>query len=121
MRKIIKNEKHVYKGNGEKTVETIKAKVRSPENRRSMREGRGFSLRELREAGLAIHDARRLGILVDGRRASLYPENVETLKKVSQKPIPKPSQKKAPAEKPKEAAKKQRQHLRKPHLKKNRS
>jgi len=82
-----------------------------------MREGRGFSLKELREAGLAIHNARRLGILVDTRRASLYPENVETLKKVSQNPSPKPSQKKAPAEKPKESAKK-RQYLRKPHLEK---
>lgn len=83
-------------------METLKAKVRSPENRRIVREGRGFSLKELREAGLAIRDARRLGILVDRRRASLYPENVETLKKGSQKP----NQKKAPAEKPKEVAKK---------------
>ena len=54
------------------------------------RKGRGFSLGELREAGIGIAEAKKLGIAVDRRRRSLHRENVEELKRIaSQKPAEK--------------------------------
>jgi len=47
------------------------------------RVGKGFSLGELREAGLTPADAKRLGIYVDKRRKSVHPWNVEILKKLA--------------------------------------
>jgi len=47
---------------------------------RRIREGRGFSLGELKEAGIAPNEARRLGLPVDPRRRSTHPENVEMLR-----------------------------------------
>lgn len=44
------------------------------------RRGRGFSLGELREAGLTPEKARKLGIYVDKRRKTVHPWNVEALK-----------------------------------------
>lgn len=44
------------------------------------REGRGFSIGELRELGLNIGEARHLGIPVDERRSTSYEENVERLR-----------------------------------------
>jgi len=44
------------------------------------REGRGFSLNELREAGITIDQARRLGLYIDKRRRSCRIENVEALR-----------------------------------------
>ncbi|NOZ59783.1 MAG: hypothetical protein GXO66_09475 [Euryarchaeota archaeon] len=54
--------------------------VRKPDGKRR---GRGFSLAELREAGLTPVQARKLGIAVDRRRKSLHPENVDTLRKIA--------------------------------------
>ena len=48
------------------------------------RKGRGFSLRELKEAGLDPKKARKLGIRVDKRRKSVHSWNVEALKKYIQ-------------------------------------
>ncbi|MGP3666809.1 MAG: ribosomal protein L13e [Candidatus Bathyarchaeota archaeon] len=45
--------------------------------------GRGFSIGELKEAGLSIDKARKLGIYVDERRKSKHQENVEALKKLA--------------------------------------
>jgi len=59
------------------------------------RKGRGFSLRELQEAGITLIQAKKLGIAVDRRRKSLHKENVEELKRIAaQKPAPKKKEKK---------------------------
>jgi len=42
--------------------------------------GKGFSLGELKEVGLNPGEARHLGVPVDLRRSTSYPENVENLK-----------------------------------------
>jgi large subunit ribosomal protein L13e len=47
-----------------------------------LRRGKGFSLAELREAGLSPVEARRLGIPVDKRRRSKHNHNVEILRKI---------------------------------------
>jgi hypothetical protein len=53
--------------------------VKSPKSSRPRR-GRGFSREETYQAGLTIKDARKMGLLVDLRRKSVYSENVEALK-----------------------------------------
>ena len=53
--------------------------VKSPKSSRPRR-GRGFSREETSQAGLTIDDARKMGLIVDVRRKSIYPENVEALK-----------------------------------------
>jgi hypothetical protein len=53
--------------------------VRSPKNAQPRR-GRGFSREEIFQAGLTIVDGRKMGLIVDIRRKSVYPENVEALK-----------------------------------------
>jgi large subunit ribosomal protein L13e len=58
--------------------------------------GRGFSLEELKKAGLNPAEAKRLEIPVDGRRKTGYDQNVEAIKafakkkKVEAKPKAKP-------------------------------
>jgi ribosomal protein L13E len=72
------------------------------------RAGKGYSLEELKEAGLTPHLARSRNIPVDSRRTTKYPENVEQLKSVGPaekaKPAPKKQEGETPAKKP--AAKK---------------
>ncbi len=53
--------------------------VKSPRDGRPKR-GRGFSIEETKQVGLTIDDARRMGVLVDLRRKTAHPENVEALK-----------------------------------------
>jgi large subunit ribosomal protein L13e len=45
------------------------------------RSGRGYSLEELRAVGINAEQARLLGIPVDERRRSSWPQNVENLRK----------------------------------------
>jgi len=42
--------------------------------------GKGFSIEEVKEAGVNVGEARHLGVPVDQRRSTSYPENVEALK-----------------------------------------
>lgn len=73
--------------------------VKSPGTARPRR-GRGFSIEELKQAGLLIRDGRNMGLIVDLRRKTLHPENVEVLKQFDKdlknlvaeisKPSPKP-------------------------------
>jgi len=45
-----------------------------------MRIGRGFSKGELKEVGLDVKKARKLGLYIDERRRSIHKENIEMLK-----------------------------------------
>jgi nucleotidyltransferase/DNA polymerase involved in DNA repair len=56
--------------------------------RRSSRRGRGFSPGEIKEAGLTLHEAERLGIWIDKRRRSLHPQNVKRLRDTFVRRIP---------------------------------
>ena len=62
-------------------MEELKPIVKSPTKRRS-REGRGFSLGELKAVGLSFKKAKKLGIPIDTRRRSAHEENVEKLRKL---------------------------------------
>ncbi|MEM2105120.1 MAG: ribosomal protein L13e [Candidatus Bathyarchaeia archaeon] len=42
--------------------------------------GKGFSLEELKKAGLSLKEALKLGIPVDCRRRTAHQENVEAIK-----------------------------------------
>jgi len=53
--------------------------VRAPKDARPRR-GRGFSREEIQQAGLTIEDARKMGLMVDLRRKTVYPENIDGLK-----------------------------------------
>ncbi len=63
-----------------------------------VRTGKGFSIAEVKEAGVNVGEARHLGVPVDQRRSTSYPENVETLKEWITKAqkegfrVPKPKQ-----------------------------
>jgi len=52
--------------------------VKRPESR--VRCGRGFSINELKEAGVTLEQACKLKIRIDRRRSSKWPENVARLK-----------------------------------------
>lgn len=47
---------------------------------KSPRAGRGFSLPELKKAGIDIRVAKKTGIRIDKRRKSAYDENIKLLK-----------------------------------------
>jgi len=59
--------------------EKIEAIVYTPIRPRP-RKGRGFSIKEVREAGLTLHEAKRLGALIDKRRRTSHTQNVQLLK-----------------------------------------
>ncbi len=50
-----------------------------------MREGKGFSINELKQAGLTVFDAQKIGIYLDKRRKTVHKENVEYLKSIELK------------------------------------
>jgi len=55
--------------------------VKIPRFGYGFRVGRGFSIGELKKAGLSVGRARMLGLYVDTRRRSVREENVEALKR----------------------------------------
>ena len=65
----------------------VEALVRSPRLikergvEENLRRGRGFSLNELKVAGITVQEAKKLGIPIDFRRRSTREWNVETLRK----------------------------------------
>jgi predicted flap endonuclease-1-like 5' DNA nuclease len=63
------------------------ATVKSPAIKASVRKGKGYSLKEMRDAGRNVNQLKELNIQIDFFRRSSYPENVEKLKtlKVSEK------------------------------------
>jgi len=63
----------------------VKRKLR--DGRIITRVGRGFSLNELRKAGITIDVAEKLGIRVDRRRRSCREENVKALRTLIQYPM----------------------------------
>jgi large subunit ribosomal protein L13e len=79
---------------------TAEPVVRSPKDRRP-KKGRGFSIAEVKEAGISIRQARDMGLIVDLRRKTCHQENIEVLKQYAadlQKAIVEP--KKVPPKKP---------------------
>lgn len=82
----------------------LQSKVKS---RKGLRDGNGFSLTELKEAGLTVAQVRKLGIRVDERRRSLHAFNVQALRelqKAQPEAKPKPVRAKAAAPQKKAAA-----------------
>ena len=54
--------------------------IYSKHGRRLEREGKGFSLLELRQAGLAVNQAKAANIRIDLRRKTVHEQNVKMLK-----------------------------------------
>jgi large subunit ribosomal protein L13e len=71
--------------------EKIIAKVKSPSKDAHIREGKGFSLKEIEKAGKSVQLLEDLNIKIDFLRKSSHPKNIEILKKVE---IPKKKGKK---------------------------
>ena len=61
----------------------IKPKIIKPNE--NQRNGRGFSLREIENAGLNTANARKIGLPVDLRRKTAHEENVEAVKAYAKK------------------------------------
>ena len=57
------------------------------------KKAKGFSRTELKESGLSIQEALRLGIPIDKRRSSRHEENIQTLKTYIEKAKPEPPKK----------------------------
>jgi len=57
------------------------------------RYGKGFSVEELKKAGLSVKEAIKLGIPTDPRRKTAHDKNVETVKSFLEKRKPKPKRK----------------------------
>jgi len=49
------------------------------------KQGKGFSLNELKEAGVNKQQAKQIGLPVDVKRKSMHDENVQTIKAHAQK------------------------------------
>jgi large subunit ribosomal protein L13e len=56
-----------------------------PNVKNNFREGRGFSLEELKLVNLTPEKAKRIGIAIDRRRKSALEENVKVLKYILEK------------------------------------
>jgi large subunit ribosomal protein L13e len=81
----------------------VKPEVVKPDGKRS---GRGFSLEELKKAGLNPAEAKRLKLPVDKRRKTAHDKNVEAIKAVAKKKKAEAKPKSKPKSQPKKKAKK---------------
>lgn len=79
------------------TKESIKPMVISPARDHHLREGKGFSIPEIEEAGKTVHLVEQHGIRIDYKRTSVHDFNVEQLKTLE--PIEKKGPKREPFEK----------------------
>lgn len=61
--------------------EKIEARVSRSMGARRWRKGRGFSLKEVYEAGLTLHKARMLNLPIDKRRGTSHNWNVQLLRR----------------------------------------
>lgn len=68
--------------------EKIKPVVYTPTRKPRIREGQGFSLEEIKRAGLTFREAKRLEIPIDKRRGTMHLKNVQTLKECFRTSIP---------------------------------
>ncbi|MHA1914136.1 MAG: helix-hairpin-helix domain-containing protein [Promethearchaeota archaeon] len=60
----------------------LSATVKSPSKSSHLRNSRGFSLKEIKEAGKDVNLLKSLNINIDYMRKSSYPENIDALKKI---------------------------------------
>jgi ribosomal protein L13E len=74
----------------------MKAVITKQNGKKSI--GRGFSLNELKEAGLTKQDGKKIGVPLDVKRKSLHEENVTCIKTHSERAKAKPE---TPAAEPK--------------------
>jgi hypothetical protein len=72
--------------------------VRMVGGKHKTRKGRGFSLSELKQAGIPLSQAVSLGLMTDLRRSSTHQQNVDTLKALAAKPRQAVVEAKAPNE-----------------------
>lgn len=68
--------------------EEIKPVVYASTHKQQIREGRGFSIEEIKRAGSTLHEAKMLEIPLDKRRRTTHLKNVQTLKEYLGTPIP---------------------------------
>ena len=85
----------------------MKAVITKQNGKQSL--GRGFSPNELKEAGLNMQDAKKIGIRLDIKRKSVHEENVACIKahaeKAKAEAAAKPKLEKPTTEQPKKKAK----------------
>jgi len=71
-------------GNGIVLGNSFEAMVqRAQKGQIFVRKGRGFSLSELKKAGLDVVAAKRMHLMIDPRRRTIYDFNVEKLSKLA--------------------------------------
>ncbi|WXG41022.1 MAG: ribosomal protein L13e [Candidatus Freyarchaeum deiterrae] len=58
----------------------IEPSVMQSQDSSKLKAGKGFSLGEIQEAGLSVHEAKRLSLRIDRRRKTTHKENVTTIK-----------------------------------------
>lgn len=83
--------------------EKVEAIAYTPAQRSRPRSGRGFSLKEIKEAGLTPHDAGRLKVPIDKRRKTAHPKNIQMLKE-QYEPLISPAKTKKPKKKTRKAS-----------------
>jgi len=69
------------------SAERTKPVVTKPKKYQKNRQGRGFSLKEIKAAAIPLDDAKKLDIALDMRRISVHDENVQTLSSLYRKTI----------------------------------